>query len=717
MRVAAAVAAAVAVAAPAAAHPYEAYISVETPDDLQDLHAAGIIGDDTFEALLTLLLRGVDLERASRDQLYALPNLTYADVDAILAYRAAHGFIADPADLVAAGALTDGDLLAIAPFLIVRDRGRDPWAAHGVAEARTRWSVDDDAPALAARARVTTAPGLAAGIAAVVARQQLGAVVYDPNRGALLADPPALSVEIPRAYVRWQSDALTAVAGSYRIGFGQRLTFDTTGDVSPDGIEVDEQIAAPDALVRACKESSGEAASPCEGAAGHRYVTPDFRSREGLFGAAAGATAIPAGAGHVEAYAWGSWRRRSVYQYEVYDRGRCADPRDDRDPACAAPDVFRRPDGGLLDPTSRYSFATLPDLFAEAVVGGHLAYVIDPRRYLAVTGYGADSRDLVDGVDLDYQEWASRPQGGRFGAVGASAAIGRGALDVAGEVAYSFDRMAPMRGPARGGGGPAAIVRATASGDHRALEASLRYYATDFANPFAHPIAADDELEGQRARDEAGGRLRYTGRHGPLSLRAGVDAWRALAAGVPRGELFVRADVDATDRVAWGVWLAHRDKDLAHGGRGACYEVPTLDDEAGEPVPCAGARTTTIGRLRVAPVGAVSITAQLQHDLVDDPRYRDAFRHDVAGWLTAQVRPTPRLRLRGRVRYLIEDVRDDAYLEQSLWSYLDAALRVRARDQLRLRTDLYVWLDDRPSTRERAPSPELWLWLAYEARY
>jgi hypothetical protein len=97
---------------------------------------------------------------------------------------------------------------------------------------------------------------------------------------------------------------------------------------------------------------------------------------------------------------------------------------------------------------------------------------------------------------------------GRHGALGASFALGRRWLDVSGEAALGFDRLPDGPGPQRGGGGPAAILRATATGRREELEAALRYYGVGFANPSARPISQPDELDGQRSRDEVGGRLR-----------------------------------------------------------------------------------------------------------------------------------------------------------------------------------------------------------------
>src|SRR5690349_6609705 len=48
----------------------------------------------------------VDLATASREELYTLPGLTWAQVDALLEYREQAGGLGEPAELVAAGLLT-----------------------------------------------------------------------------------------------------------------------------------------------------------------------------------------------------------------------------------------------------------------------------------------------------------------------------------------------------------------------------------------------------------------------------------------------------------------------------------------------------------------------------------------------------------------------------------------------------------------------------------
>jgi hypothetical protein len=92
------------------------------------------------------------------------------------------------------------------------------------------------------------------------------------------------------------------------------------------------------------------------------------------------------------------------------------------------------------------------------------------------------------------------------------------------------------------------------------------------------------------------------------------------------------------------------------------------------------------------------------------------FRQDIAAWLIALYRPTPGIRLRGRVRYLDEAIDDNTYLERSVSALGEVTARVRDKDNLRVRVDTKFWLDERMSTQQRVPNPELSLWLFYEAR-
>lgn len=751
---AAALAAAVlAAAAPADAAPYEAFIDIENLDDLDDLLTAGQITAETHEVLYALLERGVSLDRADRAELYSLPNLTYSDVDAILEYRKLNGFVADPADLVVAGVLTEEKLLAISAFLIIEDRERGRYEPHGMVQVATRASqVDDTVPPMMLRARVRAGKELSAGLAAVLTRRRIGDVTWDPNRDALIADPAGAQAHLPKAYVRYRSDKLDAIAGTYRIGFGERLTFDTASDYTPNGIYTDDQLNRSYDLARDCSLSTGELAdSPCPGLMETRdYVTPDYTWSDGLRGVAVGSEHIELGAGRLQAFAWGSYQHRGIYQYEIANREACADPRNDVDAACSAPDVYVRPDGDPLTATAEHAYQTLPEMFAESLVGGNLTYFAARRDFVGVTAYGATTSwlpDTPEDVRLDTQEWSRWPIGGRFGAIGAQLGIGRGIYDVFAEITHSFDRMPDGPGAVDGGGGPAAVLRVSRNLKKNEIELSARYFDADFVNPYSGALAAPDEVEGQRARGEHGARLKVTRTIGQLTLRVQGDLWRRLVAierqvgdtdvfvddydYVPAGELLARVDIESSKILRWGASVQYTDKGLGEGQLTddagnilpACFVTFVEDDLQGEPLGCIGERIATRLRTRYAPQRSWHVLAQLAHDFMPSAESVDGMTnvtrdvHNLRATVNGVWRPDDRLRLEGRLRYSDDDAAEADSLERTLHVMAAAGYRVRPRDQLRLRADVRFWLDTRTSTEFRNPSPELWLGAEYQAKF
>jgi hypothetical protein len=577
----------------AGAAEYEVFIDIETEEDLYDLQVTEQISDETFETLRELYQRGVDLNEANRAELYTLPNLTYAEVDAILRYREEAGGITDPAALVMNGVLGGDKLAAIAPFLIVRSPTRSSLAADGWLRAQTRWSAEDgeDVPPPALQARVDTLRHLRLGAAATVTRARLGEVVYDPNRDALSAESPSTQAHVPKAFAMWETDRVAVIVGTYRIGFGQRLTFDVTDQLSPNGLYEDDELFRDTDLVRECKESSGELGmTPCpegEDQPGSQFITPDFRWRDSLLGVAAGLKQIPIGRGWAQTYGFFSYQPKSIYQYELYDRSLCSDPRDDENMLpgnvdCGAPDVFRTRDN-VFEPTSRFSFQTLPDMYAELTAGGNVTYHHNRRTHVGFTGYGARANFLTEGIDLDFQEWSRTPFGGPWGAIGADVAYGYRTTDLFLEVTRALDQELD------GGGGWGGVFRSVTSWNRQEIEGSLRYYDQDFTNPYARPIAAPDEFDGLRARDEAGARLRYSGRFArKISLRTSGDVWYSPSEDSTDALVYARADGDVNDQLRVGGSLQYQDKVIGTGGRDQCFEVSIEEDEDGEAVPCAG---------------------------------------------------------------------------------------------------------------------------------
>ncbi len=717
---------------------YEIFVDAEDEDELYELYNTGQISEGTYTTLVDLMRRGTDLDSAAREELYALPNLTYADVDRILAYRSEAGHIRDPAALVAAGVLGEKTLASIAPYLTVAEGTGRKAPVNGFVQYQTIWTSGDlRAPPMVLQARVNTLKHLTLGMAGTLTRNRLGPVAWDPNRNGLSAEPNGVRPWLPKVFVQWDTPTWGVIAGSYRIGFGQRLTFDNSGRYTANGFFLDDSYYRRVKLTRLCKESAGELGeAPCDDT---RYATPDYRFRYGLLGVAAGAKHIQLPVGWLQLYGFFSFQPRDIYQYQIYDRGRCSDPTDADNPDCSAPPVFKH-DDPLLQRTSEYSFQTLPNMFDLMLGGGNFGWFRDRRTHVGVTGYGAAPRWRTQGVDLDYRPYSPFPYGGAFGAVGADASWGYRWADLFAEVTRSFDHQDDVGDGRTGGGGFAGLLRHTATWDVHEIEVSARYYDKAFNNPFARPLSAADQNAGVRASDEAGGRVRYSAFLADrVSLRAFFDVWSSVAQARPQLKFYARADAQATKWFRPGLWFQVQDRDVTRNGGVESYcdlgdnaydsdangsivvedpqdSMPTTDPTQ-TVVACTGERYSLTGRMRFDPHDRVWFALQWRHDFTEDSDYPGSVRHDGAGYVLVSTRPIDPLRIRMRWRYYDDDMGNRGRYEQSVWGYFDVSYRVRRWFVPRVRYDVIFRLDRRETTLARSPNPEHWLWFEVESRF
>lgn len=670
----------------ASAAQYELFINIETEEDLYDLLATEQISESSFDALLLLHQTRIDLNRAERQDLYLLPNLDYRHVDRILGYRLDAGAIHDLEELATAGILEAELVRALRAFVVVRAPEIPKSQTNGFVRIQGRWTgrYDRLPPASALQARIKSLRNLDIGLAGALTRNGLRRIRWDRNRSALSAEPEHVRFEVPKLYVEWDDDNWEVIAGTYRIGFGQRLTFDVTDQITPNGFFGDYELRRENELGLRCRRAPGELSQPPCPTTEEPRVTPDYAWTNRLAGVGIGLKELRLGKGWVQAYAWGSYQVHRIPQIEVVNAAACDDPRQDDDPSCAAPPVYVRT-GDPTEPASIARFATLPAMYAEGLAGANASYFWNDRAHLGVTGYGSMPRWLVEGADLGFQEFSRKPFGGPFGAVGMDAAIGFGAQDFFAEVARSFDAQSD------GGGGYGAIVRSVTTLPTSELAVSLRYYGSRYANPYARPISAPDELDGLRARDEAGLRFRATaqlGRH--IGLRTVADGWRQLSSGSLNAQLYARTDWRIRSAWNWAWWSEYRNG--------------------------AAQRFLLATQFTYEPVRRLSLSAQLRSRWVGKLG-GPPLQQDIAAVVNVATRPVDMLRIRLRVRYDFDDIWNNHHLPQTLWSYLDVALNLRDHDVLRLRYDIRVFLDQRKSTLRRAPNPEHWLWLEYLLRY
>lgn len=713
------------VATSALAAVYEQQIIIDDEDDLFTLEQRGDISSDQLDSLLEVFREGVDLNSASRDQLYDLPGLTYADCDAIIEYRKAKGRIDDPAELVAAGAITAEQLLEVAPFIRI-DAARPLLPVSGKVRAVTRLTATDAMPPPALLAATLKVPwDLSAGVMLSTTRLQPATPRYDPVEGTLESAGFPYLVNVPRFYLQWASGKRRIVAGTFTIGFAERTTLDNTRRLTPNGIYLTNDFRRPNDLVRACKVSDGDSSTDDCGPNGGRYVTPDFDWRETFRGVAASIEDVSLGGeATLSTYGFLSYQSRSIYQYELYDRRFCSDPSADT-ADCKAP-VINTPAG------ARLVYSTLPYLFDELAGGGHVTVKPSYRYTLGLTGYGAVPFFHAQPIELDFQEWSRYPNGGAFGAVGVNGHATFGPVNLFLEATRSFDHAV------NGGGGFGVEQRTTFSPKGHELELSLRYYDDKFANPYARPISAPDELDGLRARNELGVRLRYYARFGKdWEFKTRNDFWvspyatASTPAGVPNLYSLARVNFRGWRLFQPSLWFDIRNRNLTSNERARCavtdYRDPARQQD---PYLCNHDLYRIAARLEFNPHPSLLLAAQAWFTWTDDSssRFDDDFRRDLQLWGEVRWRPLDWLALHLKTRYLDQDVTDRAYGESNVWTYLDVTVRLGRSVRIGARYDLFVWVDQRPATigvtnadgtvvGARIPNPEHRLFLDVRADF
>lgn len=698
---------------------------VDDEDDLIAMEARGDISEATLETLRELITTAVDLNSGSPNELYDLPGLTQVEVDAIVAYRKANGRIEDPAELVTARAITPAQLLQIAPFIRI-----DPAALKLPVSGKFRLvgslaSADNLAPPGVLTARLKGPLGLSAGVMLIGTRQQPGVPEYDDLRfGALRADAASYRVNVPRSFLQWRSGVARVVVGTFHLGFAERLTLDNSRRYTPNGLYLTEDFRRPPDLSSSCRLSGAETGPGClppdpNNPSSKRYVSPDFDWREAFRGVAGSIEDLSLGNGwEMSLYGFLSYQSRQLYQYELFNKGACDDPRSTSS-ACGAPDVYVKSANPTLD--TRLIFSTLPGLFDELAGGARAQFKPAPGFSFGVTAYGANPYFRQAGApafQLDFQEWSRYPFGGAYGAVGVDGSARFGEFALSFEATKNFNSI-----PGANGGGYAAIQRTVWSRKRHEVELSFRFYDLNFANPYARPISAPDEFQGQRARNEAGARVTYTGRFGAdWAVRARANFWLLPytttegPAGTSNLWLLARVEFNGLWWFQPAIWVDLRNKNLASNVRGRCssdYNFdpdfnPTLPGDTTNQFTCSGDFYRVAGRIEFRPLKSrlLSGAVQVWTTWLDDIRYKDRFRQDVQGFVELRSMPADWLLLRLRSRYLFQDISDNAYLEQSLWSFLQVSVIPTRNLNIGLRYDLYLWLDRRESTGNRVPVPE-----------
>lgn len=645
-------------ATPASARVYPVEITETNEDELRNLYEDGLLSADEFDTLVELLYNPVDINKASRQEIYDLPYITMKLARSIVLGRRKGPYknIADLGERV--DGLDDQVLEQIRPFVttatIRESAGFDIDQLSGRARVRTGMYFDDVKPIEDDHPNRTHTPEqigygqtpvaqLMADVkynrtwgAGFVAVQQPGiqGMAYNPESRDFAASY-GQTLHLGRAFVSMEKDRWDVIVGSYSAGFGLGLTFDRTSRTQPNGWYKDLSVTA-DEFYR------------------------QFRLPRRLFGSAVTHYA-DLGDWELEATAFASMDRYDVYQYDIGMTG--GEEIDWTTTDTASPRIYV--DG------QRVGWMSLPNAYQESLAGVNVTVSDGERSSVGLTTYvGTQDRTVIEGV-ASQAEFVLR--GGypvltdTYGAVGLNGSYGVGIVDLFGEYAYSFT------------GGSGVLAKAVINPLGGELELSGRHYGTGFDNPHARGTAAADEYQGMRDRDEQGVRAKgFYDFNEAIRFTGDVDLWRSSLEIAPVTNLLTygRLNVWAIQkRLGFGVFGKRTDQNLASSGRGNTYggstdelfedtrtETGTYD--LSDATDRSGTRNFAGLTVTAVPVAPLTLSALYQRMWTDQALLYPTeagpcdywYQIGQYGWFKARYKVIDPTTVTARVRYRDDDV-------------------------------------------------------------
>ena len=517
----------------AIAAPYSTEIVISTEEEISELYHDGDITSEERDTLLTLFMTPLDLNLAARDELYDLPGFTYTLADAVLEAREERGRFYKIGDLLGVEGMTETIYRQAAVFVTVSDPQDDEnqYAAQIRLGAVGRVGIpnnaeDDPAGYLRTKIRFLNHGG----VGFLFAVRPMNGSVGDARLGvrcdaadncrygaSLYAAPEAPRFDPASFYAFWDGPRWSGIGGSYTLGYGLGLTIDNSGRRKAHGWYPNLDFSED--------TDSGK-----------------VRPFEGFVGVALRHKQIELGKGHLDVSVFGSAWNRDLYVYDTfYNRDQKCPPGADCS-GCEAGKVINWKTGNCVSINSvpalvceestgtetingvkvpRYDslhcdYPTLQGIMRELMGGANATYWINRRSSVGVTGYvgnwhmNAEADSFSPALSSKYPFDRST-----WGVVGANTRFGMGRYDFGAEVAVTD----------RGDVGALAMGWLRPLPDFELIP-SFRYYGADFDNPYNRGIHNGDEFQGNRARDELGGRLQLDYRPIKwLTIKADLNVW------------------------------------------------------------------------------------------------------------------------------------------------------------------------------------------------
>lgn len=636
---------------------YGARVVVRSEADIMDFDGNEDMTEEERTQLLELYNDPLDLNKASREDLYLLPDVTWEMADAILERRKSRPFETEREVRSIVGRTIYQE---IKPFVfVVPPRKGPPPKYRGSVTAKVYEQMKDETtPMVVVRTRHQYGKTYDGGL--ILAEEQ-GPYGFTYEDEGFTVEGERPNVKLERAFFKTNQGAWSAIAGNYMAGFGLGLTFDITDRSRPDGFYHDLAVTED-------TESYDS------------YSVP-----KRLFGVAGQAARIPVGDQWLRFTGFASMARHDLY---------CADlsRTDNESFGCTA------------DNDDTVDYVTFPNLYREDLFGMNASFYWADHSHVGFTAWGGRTDQETDflftGVSIPNRDF--------YGAGGVDVELNLNQVDVLAETAITDS-----------GGVGARVETVSDVGNATEITAALRYYGANFDNPHSRGQAQpdeyslrddDDEYEGEvegsdRDRDEIGPQVAVvTAPAEWTTLRFKADLWNVPSQGVTNAYGETRAHFEPNEWLGVDLQGYIKDKDLKQGGREQSYE--SYGDD-----PAAGQAMSMGGGLRFDPKETFTFQTAYKERYADGS---DDAAYDRTWYTWAKViwDATPWVTLSVRAKYYNETPGDD-----SGERYRDGWVNVRGKLPQRITLDGRYQYTEYFDTEEKDPNPEHKVRVSFDWRF
>ncbi len=550
---------------------YGVPIYVLSEADIYELEYAGDIEEQDRDQLLAMLQDPLDLNRATRDELQQLPEVTYALADAIIARRRKQAFRAARQLEALVGKAV---WRQCRPFVLAEPPAASTPLIKGSTSLRMLERFEDQRfPVLYVKSRNQFRGWLDSGVLLAEEPGVYG-VEYGADGVSLEGERPRVSLE--RVHLGASRGAWSLIAGHYMAGFGQSLTFDVTDRARPHGFYHDLKLTED-------------------------YENYDSYSvSRRLLGLAVAAERALDQGGSLELTLFGSCNPHDLYY------------------------TYISPNEYQVRGNDEVSYPSFPWVYREDLLGLHSQLSWVAGGHVGLTAWGGRAVKAYD-FDFTATPIPNRPW---YGAAGLDLAQRFGLLDLYGEAAVTDQGAA-------GALAEAVLNPSSAEVSLLFRYYGTEYdnpHSRPAAEPDTLSRDEDEEYldpSGKRDRDELGPQLKLVWNASSwLRMRLKGDLWRRPSLEMNNLYLEGRLDLDPLPWLGLDLLAGLRDKDISTGGRAEAYDVEDPAEER-------GSKSHLAVGLRLEPVAPLLLQVYGKESFEDSTTYDESFERSHYLWVRA----------------------------------------------------------------------------------